>query len=75
MSLRANGSYIGPRPAGPTNGGLGVASGIWDLRTAQRQRAANTWPFFEITDPDFASVSLLLHMDGKQFYDIYGQQQ
>lgn len=64
MSLRSNGSYIGPRPAGPTNGGSGVASGIWDLRTAQRQRAANAWPFFEATDPDFANVSLLLHMDG-----------
>jgi len=46
MSLRANGSYIGPRPAGPTNGGSGVASGIWDLRTAQRQRAKDEWPFW-----------------------------
>ena len=45
MSLRSNGSYIGPRPAGPTNGFGGVASGIWDLRTAQRQRSAAAWPF------------------------------
>ena len=45
MSLRSNGSYIGPRPTGPTNGALGVASGIWDLRTAQRQRSAGAWPF------------------------------
>lgn len=45
MSLRSNGSYIGPRPDGPTNGFGGVASGIWDLRTAQRQRSAAAWPF------------------------------
>lgn len=45
MSLRSNGSYIGPRPTGPTNGIAGVASGIWDLRSAQRQRSAGAWPF------------------------------
>lgn len=61
MSLRSNGSYIGPRPAGPSES---AASGIWDLRTVERQRAANNWPGQPITDPDFASVSLLLHMDG-----------
>lgn len=61
MSLRGNGSYIGPRPTGPSSS---VASGIWDLRTVQRERSANNWPGQAATDPDFASVSLLLHMDG-----------
>jgi hypothetical protein len=41
MSLRSNGSYIGPRPDGPSTT---VASGIWDLRTAERQQRAGTWP-------------------------------
>ena len=41
MSVRSNGSYIGPRPAGPSTS---VASGIWDLRTAERQKRANAWP-------------------------------
>lgn len=41
MSIRSNGSYIGPRPAGPSNS---VASGIWDVRTAERQRRADAWP-------------------------------
>lgn len=61
MTLRSNGSYIGPRPAGPS---VSVASGIWDLRTAERQQRAAAWPIQIATDPDFASVSLLLHMDG-----------
>ena len=51
MSLRSNGSYIGPRPTGPTNGLGGVASGIWDLRTAQRQRAAGAWPSASLGAP------------------------
>lgn len=58
MSLRSNGSYIGSRPAGPTRL---VAAGVWDLRTAQRYRSAGLWP---VSDPDFSSVQLLLHMDG-----------
>lgn len=41
MSLRSNGSYIGPRPAGPSSS---EASGIWDLRTVQRQRSLDAWP-------------------------------
>lgn len=41
MTLRSNGSYIGPRPAGPSTS---AASGIWDLRTAERQMRAATWP-------------------------------
>jgi hypothetical protein len=61
MSLRSNGSYIGPRPDGPSTS---VASGIWDLRTVQRQRSLDAWPGQAATDPDFSSVSVLLHMDG-----------
>ena len=60
MSLRSNGSYIGPRPAGPSTS---TASGIWDLRTAERQNRNSQWPAFA-SDTYFANVSLLLHMDG-----------
>lgn len=60
MSIRSNGSYIGPRPAGPSSA---AASGIWDLRTAERQRRADAWPAIA-ADENFANVSLLLHMDG-----------
>jgi len=59
MSIRSNGSYIGPRPTGPSTI---AASGIWDLRTAERQRRASAWP--NTDDPFFSNVSLLLHMDG-----------
>jgi hypothetical protein len=59
MSLRSNGSYIGPRPTGPN---ATVASGIWDLRTAERQKRAAAWPL--PSDPYFSDVSLLLHFDG-----------
>lgn len=58
MSLRSNGSYIGPRPAGPSSS---VAGGVWDLRTAERQQRVGAWP---ARDPSFSSVSLLLHGDG-----------
>lgn len=63
MSIRSNGSYIGPRPTGPSTS---VASGIWDLRTAERQMRASAWPqpVAAPTDPDFASVEILLHADG-----------
>jgi len=71
MSLRSNGSYIGPRPTGPSSS---VASGIWDLRTVQRQRSLNQWTGQPIPDPNFADVSLLLHMDGSgsTFVDFSG---
>lgn len=61
MSLRSNGSYIGPRPTGPDTT---VASGIWDLRAAERQQQAAAWPLPPSTDPQFNEVVLLLHMDG-----------
>ena len=51
MSLRSNGSYIGPRPDGPS---LSAASGIWDLRTAERQLRSAAWP---IPTLDPASIS------------------
>lgn len=60
MSLRANGSYIGDRPAGPT---LSTASGVWDLRAAERQRRKNEWPA-PSSDPYFPYVTLLLNMEG-----------
>lgn len=69
MSLRSNGSYIGPRPAGPTNGIAGVASGIWDLRTAQRQRAAEAWP---VAVPPFPTISgLQLWLDASDADTLY----
>lgn len=60
MSLRASGGYIGPRPTGPTSS---VASGIWDLRTAEQQKRIGEWPAAP-GDPYWSNVSLLLHMDG-----------
>ena len=41
MTIRSNGSYIGSRPTGPSSS---VASGIWDLRTVERQMRATAWP-------------------------------
>lgn len=59
MSLRANGSYIGPRPAGPSITG---APGIWDLRTAERYQRLGSWP--ANYDPYWSSVKLLMNMEG-----------
>lgn len=59
MSLRANGSYIGPRPAGPS---ISVAAGIWDLRTAERYQRLGSWP--ADYDPYWSSVKLLMNMEG-----------
>lgn len=41
MTLRANGSYIGPRDSVVSTT---AASGVWDLRTAQRYQEAAEWP-------------------------------
>lgn len=60
MSLRSNGSYIGPRPTGPSRAN---ASGIWDLRTAERLSRSDLWRS-GAADQNFSSVSLLLHMEG-----------
>ena len=70
MSLRANGSYIGPRPTGPTNGLGGVASGIWDLRTAQRQRAAAAWPSTSLGAPT-EITGLQLWLDASDASTLY----
>jgi hypothetical protein len=54
------GGYIGFNRVPSTS----AASGIWSVRDAERFRRASTWPGAITPDPDFASVSLLLHMDG-----------
>lgn len=70
MSLRSNGSYIGPRPTGPTDGIGGVASGIWDVRTAQRQRAAAAWPFRFENPTQITGLQLWLDAsDASTLYD------
>ena len=69
MSLRSNGSYIGPRPTGPVGAYNGAASGIWDLRTAQRQQAAGTWPIAEFT-PDLLT-GLQLWLDASDASTLY----
>ena len=69
MSLRSNGSYIGPRPTGPVGAYNGAASGIWDLRTAQRQQAAGTWPIAEFT-PDLLT-GLQLWLDASDADTLY----
>lgn len=66
MSIRSNGSYIGPRPTGPN---ASVASGIWDLRTAERQKRVGAWPM-----PSFqpSSVgSLLVWYDAADTSTLY----
>lgn len=60
MSIRSNGSYIGFSRTPSTS--QDSASGIWSLSAAERQQRAAAWP--PSRDPDFASVELLLHMDG-----------
>lgn len=62
--MRSNGSYLGATPTGPTSGAAGVASGIWDLASAHRYSLAGSWPGVGPSDPYFANVVLLLHMDG-----------
>jgi hypothetical protein len=66
MSLRSNGSYIGPRPAGPS---LSAASGIWDLRTAERQQRAAAWPMVQVPMPTISG--LLLHLDASDAETLY----
>lgn len=60
MSVREVGSYIGYNRVTSTS--QDSASGIWSLAAAERRKRAAAWP--KPGDPDFASVSLLLHMDG-----------
>lgn len=57
---RALGGYVGHIPSPSTS----AAPGVWTLREASRYRRAGTWPIGVEPDPNFANVSLLLHMDG-----------
>ena len=67
MTLRANGSYIGPRASAVT---VEAASGVWDLRTAQRQRAAAAWPTVRLDPATIAGLQLWLDAsDSSTLYD------
>lgn len=65
MSVRSNGSYIGPRPDGPSTS---TASGIWTLREVAFYKRANQWtlPF----TPDQAS-GLQLWLDASDAGSLY----
>lgn len=56
--LGFNGGRLGVRNV-PTTG---IASGVWEQNEQSIAKRAAIWP--TAGDPDFASVSLLLHMDG-----------
>ena len=58
--LGLNGGLMGVRKV-PT---LGTASGLWVLNEQSLAQRAGIWPLGIAPDPDFASVSLLLHMNG-----------
>ena len=58
--LGLNGGLMGVRKV-PTTG---TASGVWDQNEQSVARRASIWPYGPGVDPDFANVSLLLHMDG-----------
>lgn len=66
MTIRSNGSYIGPRPAGPS---ASVASGIWDLRTAERQMRASAWPV--LLDSPAEITGLKLWLDASSADTLY----
>lgn len=42
----------------------GSASGLWAPNEQSLAQRAAIWPVVQVTDPNFASVSLLLHMNG-----------
>ena len=58
--LGLNGGLIGVRKV-PT---AESASGLWVPNEQSLAQRAGIWPLTPSTDPDFTSVSLLLHMDG-----------
>lgn len=58
--LGFNGGLMGVRKV-PTAGG---ASGLWSPNEQSVAQRAGIWPVLQETDPYFANVSLLLHMDG-----------
>lgn len=41
-----------------------VADGVWSLKQQRRALLGSAWPIIVATDPNFASVSALLHCDG-----------
>ena len=55
-----NGGLLGVRKV-PT---LATASGLWVPNEQSLAQRAGIWPLGIAPDPDFANVSLLLHMDG-----------
>ena len=58
--LGFNGGLMGVRRT-PTGS---AASGLWFQNEQSVAKRAEIWPIVQTMDPDFASVSLLLHMDG-----------
>jgi hypothetical protein len=58
--LGFNGGLMGVRRTPTTD----TASGLWFQNEQSVAHRAGIWPSVQATDPDFASVSLLLHMDG-----------
>jgi hypothetical protein len=58
--LGFNGGLMGVRRT-PTTG---TASGLWFQNEQSVAQRAAIWPSVQATDPNFASVSLLLHMNG-----------
>ena len=58
--LGLNGGLMGVRKV-PTTGS---ASGLWMPNEQSVAKRAGIWPLGPITDPNFANVSLLLHMNG-----------
>jgi hypothetical protein len=58
--LGFNGGLMGVRRT-PTTG---AASGLWFQNEQSVAQRAGIWPIVQAGDPNFANVSLLLHMDG-----------
>jgi hypothetical protein len=68
MSIRSNGSYIGFSRT--TTLSQGSASGIWDLRTAERRRLANAWPLPALNPTTIAGLEIWLDAsDSATLYD------
>ena len=65
MSLRANGSYIGPRLSDVSTS---AASGIWSLEAVQRFRRDNLWP--ATASPPDQVTGLAVDSTGDQTIDI-----
>lgn len=55
MSIRSNGGYIGPRPAGPS---IAAAAGVWDLRTCEQNKRAGVWPTTQFFPTSIANLGV-----------------